>query len=306
MRTAAIETLTELAARDAGIRLMTADLGYGALEAFSGRFPDRFFNLGISEQLMSAAAAGMALSGNVVFTYSIGNFNTLRCIEQIRNDICYHEANVKILSVGGGVAYGQMGMTHHATEDIAMMRALPHMRVLVPADPEEAAAAVRYAAQTDGPCYIRLAKRGEARLYEKEADFCPTKLHRLLPGRNVAILGCGPILREGLRAAGELEKLGFSAGVYSVPCIKPLDVAGVQALAAAYPLLVTLEEHQVTGGLGGAVAEVLGEMSGPRSRLCRLGLPDTWSGVVGSREYLLAQYGLTGPQIAETVAQLLR
>ena len=122
----------------------------------------------------------------------------------------------------------------------------------------------------------------------------------------MAILGCDPILREGLRAAAELEQLGFSAGVYSVPCIKPLDVAGIKELASAYPLLMTLEEHQVTGGLGSAVAEVLGEISGPCARLSRLGLQDTWSSVVGSWEYLLAQYGLTGPQIAKTVVRLLR
>lgn len=306
MRTAAIEELIRLAARDSRICLMTADLGYGALEAFSERFPTRFFNVGISEQLMSAAAAGMALCGDVVFTYSIGNFNTLRCIEQIRNDICYHRANVKILTVGGGVAYGQLGMTHHATEDIAMLRVLPNMRVLVPADPEETVAAVRYAAGTEGPCYIRLAKRGEKNLYIKPDGVEITKIQALASGTDLAFLGCGPLLREGLCAAARLAQMGISAGVYSVPCIKPLDTEGLKRLAETYPLLITLEEHQIIGGLGGAVAEEVSTMPGPRPRVCRLGLPDAFSNDVGSREYLLHSYGLTGSEIVETAVRILR
>ena len=149
MRNTAIQEIERLAEQDMRICLMTGDLGYGVLESFAKKFPERYFNMGISEQSMTAAAAGMALCGSIVFTYSIGNFNTLRCIEQIRNDICYHNANVKIISVGSGFSYGQLGMSHHATEDVAMLRALPNMRVFVPADPEEALLAVNYAAKIE-------------------------------------------------------------------------------------------------------------------------------------------------------------
>ena len=163
MRNAVINEIERMAESDGRIAVMTADLGYSVLESFAARFPDRFYNVGISEQLMASAAAGIALSGCVVFTYSIGNFATLRCIEQIRNDICYHDANVKIIAVGGGFSYGQLGMSHHATEDIAMLRALPNMHVLAPADPEEALAAVRYAVGTEGPFYIRSGRTGGGR-----------------------------------------------------------------------------------------------------------------------------------------------
>lgn len=306
MRNTAIQELERLAEKDTRICLMTGDLGYGVLESFAARFPKRYFNMGISEQIMTAAAAGMALSGNVVFTYSIGNFNTLRCIEQIRNDICYHNANVKIISVGSGFSYGQLGMSHHATEDIAMLRVLPNMRVFVPADPEEASLVVDYAAKIEEPCYIRLAKRGEPVCYAKRSDIEICKLQEVLEGRDVALLLSGPLLKEGIAAAKQLGEAGISAAVYSVPCIKPLDQEGICQLAEKYSLLVTIEEHQAVGGLGGAVAETVGEMRRPCARVHRLGLLDTYTSTVGSHDYLCECYGLSGSKIAEEVLDFLR
>lgn len=306
MRNTAIQELEWLAEKNPRICLMTGDLGYGVLESFAVKFPKRYFNMGISEQVMTAAAAGMALSGNMVFTYSIGNFNTLRCIEQIRNDICYHNANVKIISVGSGFSYGQLGMSHHATEDVAMLRTLPNMRVFVPADPEEAMYAIDYAAGIETPCYIRLAKRGEPICYEKPSNMEICNLQEVQEGRDVALLVSGPLLKEGIAAARLLGNTGISAAVYSVPCIKPLDQKGICRLAKEYPLLVTVEEHQADGGLGGAVAETVGELERPCARVHRLGLQDVYTNVVGSHDYLCEFYGLNNLKIAENVLTLLR
>jgi len=305
MRNAVIEEIRQLAAEDPRIMVMTADLGYSVLEQFAEQFPNRFFNVGISEQIMTSSAAGMALCGNIVFTYSIGNFATLRCIEQIRNDVCYHNANVKIIAVGGGFAYGPLGMSHHATEDIAMMRTLPNMRVLVPADPEEALACVRYAVQVDGPCYIRLARRGEPVLYQKSNPFDIADIQPVITGDAAALLVCGPLLKNAIEAAEKLKKKGILIGVYSVPCIKPINCAAVCALANRYPLLVTVEEHEISGGLGGTIAEIVSEIAGLHSRVCRIGLRDEYTSIVGSHEYLCDCYGLSAENLAATVSNIL-
>ena len=239
MRNTVIDALTKMAETDDRITFVTADLGYSVLEDFAEKFPERFFNVGICEQAMSSVAAGMALSGEIVFTYSIGNFATLRCIEQIRNDICYHNANVKIIAVGGGVSYGQLGMSHHATEDIAMMRALPNMCVLTPADPEEALAAARYAVQTEGPCYIRLARRGEPVLYPKAGAIDVTKVQTVIPGEQVAVISCGPVVAEVKKACEALRRRGIEAGAYSVPCVSPLDRDTICAIARQAEWVVT-------------------------------------------------------------------
>lgn len=306
MRNTVINEIERLAETDERICIITADLGYGVLESFRDRYPERYFNVGISEQLMTSAAAGMACCGKTVFTYSIGNFPTLRCIEQIRNDVCYPNANVKIIAVGGGFAYGQLGMSHHATEDIAMMRALPNMRVFTPADPEEALAAVRYAVAQEGPCYIRLARSGEPVLYEKAAAFDVTKFQCVRQGTDAAILVCGPVLTEGMKAVKILEEDDISCGLYSVPCVKPLDGAAVRRIAETHSWLVTVEEHNVIGGLGGAVAEELSGMRGTHGALIRLGLQDVFSGVVGSNAYLRDYYGISGEKIAAETKKALR
>ena len=303
MRNTVIDALTNMAETDDRITFVTADLGYSVLEDFAAKFPERFFNVGICEQAMSSVAAGMALSGEIVFTYSIGNFATLRCIEQIRNDVCYHNANVKIIAVGGGVSYGQLGMSHHATEDIAMMRALPHMRVLTPADPEEALAAARYAVQTEGPCYIRLARRGEPVLYPKAGAIDVTKVQTVIPGEQVAVIGCGPIVAEVKKACETLRHRGIEAGAYSVPCVSPLDRDAVRTIARQADWVVTVEEHQITGGLGSAVAEALCDL--PDVRQLPMGIPDEYPHIVGSHEYLCDYYGLRADKIAEKILSVM-
>ncbi len=305
MRNAFINKIAEIAQKNRNIVMVTADLGYSVLENFRDRYPDRFFNVGISEQAMASIAAGMALEGNIVFTYSIGNFSTLRCIEQIRNDICYHKANVKIVSVGGGFSYGQLGMSHHATEDIAMMRSIPEMKVLVPSDPEEALEAARYVVSVDGPCYIRLAKNREPILYKKKS-YEIGKIHCVTAeGGKAAVISCGPVLKNAISAAEILKAEGIFVDVYSAPCIKPLDVESIKKIASSYSFLVTVEEHTVTGGLGGAVAEVLCGLSGNRTILYRLGLQDCFTGVVGNHDYLCEEYGISPGKIANTIRRIL-
>ncbi len=303
MRNTVIDALTNMAETDDRITFVTADLGYSVLEDFAAKFPERFFNVGICEQAMAPVAAGMALSGEIVFTYSIGNFATLRCIEQIRNDVCYHNANVKIIAVGGGVSYGQLGMSHHATEDIAMMRALPHMRVLTPADPEEALAAARYAVQTEGPCYIRLARRGEPVLYPKAGAIDVTKVQTVIPGEQVAVIDCGPIVAEVKKACDTLRHRGIEAGAYSVPCVSPLDRDAVRTIARQADWVVTVKEHQITGGLGSAVAEAPCDL--PDVRQLRMGIPDEYPHIVGSHEYLCDYYGLSADKIAEKILSVM-
>jgi len=171
MRTAFIKTLCELAEQDERIWLLCGDLGYSVLEGFSSRFPNRFVNVGVAEQNMTGIAAGLALSGKVVFIYSIANFPVMRCLEQIRNDVCYHNLNVKIVTVGGGLTYGSLGYTHHGVEDIAVMRVLPNMTVIAPGDPVEARLATQAILNTPGPCYLRLGKAGEPVVHQIEPEF---------------------------------------------------------------------------------------------------------------------------------------
>lgn len=302
MRNHVIDEIYSMAEFDSRIMLVVADLGYRVVDKFHQRYPERFINTGIAEQNMSAVAAGLAIEGNMVFTYSIGNFSTLRCIEQIRNDICYHNANVKVLAVGGGFAYGELGMTHHATEDIAMMRALPNMRVYVPSDSVEAVECLKDACSFDGPAYIRMARGGEAGFHEEGS---PLDVKRIVPyakaGRMVNIFTAGTVLNEGIKLCELLNGADISAGVFTVPCIKPIDRESIYNLAIHSKLLVTIEEHNVIGGLGGAIAEVLSEIGEEHAVLYRAGLQDTYTGIVGEQNYLRDYYGISADKIFDYI-----
>lgn len=303
MRNAFVKALEIQAARDENIFLITGDLGFGVLTDFSAKFPARFINAGICEQNMTAVAAGMALEGKTVFTYSIANFPTARCLEQIRNDVAYHDANVKIVAVGAGFSYGALGMTHHATEDIAFMRAIPKITVLSPCDPIEAEKAAEYAAAAAGPFYIRLGRGGEPAIHQDRSfSLRRGEALALKSGTDAAILATGAIAGEALKAAAILAERGISCAVYSFPFVKPLDEELLRRLAAAMPMLVTLEEHSACGGFGGAVAEVI---SGLRARaaLTRIGLGDTFSAIVGSQAYLRKSYGLDGESVARVILE---
>ena len=307
MRDAFTAALQSLAGKDPNLFLITGDLGFGVLKPYWETYPHQFFNAGISEQAMTGMAAGMALSGKTVFTYSIGNFPTLRCLEQIRNDCAYHHANVKIVCVGGGFVYGSLGMSHHATEDMAILRALPDVAVFTPGDPHEVRAVMPALTYHPGTCYLRLGRGGEPALHQK-----PIENYRigqglcLREGHDAALLSAGGILSQTVAAAEILEKQGVSAGVYSFPTLKPLDEEMIRRLAGELPLIVTVEEHTNLGGLGGAVAETVGDMAGSRARVMRIGMPDVYSTIVGSQQYLREQYGLDAASIAQRTLQALK
>lgn len=300
MRTAFFETLIELAAVDDRIELVVADLGFGAVEEFAGRYPDRFLNVGVAEQNMTGVATGLALTGSRVFTYSIANFPTLRCLEQVRNDVCYHHADVKIVSVGGGLGYGPLGFTHHASEDLAILRALPGLAVAAPGDPFEAAALAHTMGTTPGPAYLRLNRNGEPRVHAGPISLPPGKSITLAEGGDLSIIVTGSLLATALDAASILSKSGLSVRVVSMPWLAPLDVDTILNAAGTTSLVVTLEEHSVTGGLGGAVAEVVSGMD-ERCPVMRLGLPSTFISEVGTQEHLRAVLGLDPVSVARRV-----
>ncbi len=292
MRTAFINTLCELASQDPRIWLLSGDLGYSVLERFFARFPTRYVNVGVAEQNLTGVAAGVASCGHIVFTYSIANFPTIRCLEQIRNDVCYHELPVKIVAVGGGFAYGPQGYTHHGLEDLAVMRALPNMTVLAPGDPVETALATRALVNWPGPCYLRLGKARETVVHQNPPDFAIGRALRLREGRDVTLISTGATLAYTMETAGRLAtQHRIEARVVSMPTLKPLDTAAVAAAAHETGGVVTVEEHSIIGGLGSAVAEVLAELAGAHGPFARFGSPDQIRERIGSQAYLRDQDG---------------
>lgn len=301
MRDAFVRSLSELAEQNDRIVLITGDLGFGVLDDFARRFPKQFINAGVAEQNMTALACGMALEGYQVYTYSIGNFPTLRCLEQIRNDVCYHEADVKIVSIGGGFSYGQLGMSHFATEDIAIMRALPNMTVVVPSDPWEAAELTRQIAAIPGPTYLRLDKSA-AGLPEGPVQLGRSRSVRA--GTDVLLVAIGGIVEEAMAAADILSAEGISAGVQVVGTVKPLDPALVAAVGNAAAVVV-IEEHTVMGGLAGALAEACLSAGESPPKFLRVGLPDIYPTIVGDQKYLRNAYEMDAAAIAVKTRGLL-
>lgn len=302
MRDTFVDTLLGLAKADPRVTLLTGDLGFGVLDKFACELPRQFLNLGVAEQNMTGVATGMALEGRIVFTYSIANFPTLRCLEQIRNDAAYHQANVNIVAIGGGFSYGSLGMSHHATEDIAILRAVPNLAVYAPCDDAETRAITRRLADGSGPAYLRLDKSKV--VLGGDITVQPGRLRCLLPGSQVAVVACGGIVDEGLTAAETLRHRGVSCAVYSSHTIKPLDRESVVALAREFEAIVTLEEHVLSGGLGGAVAEALMDAGIRPRRFLRIALPDEFSAIVGSQEYLRTRLGIDAASIADRIGNM--
>lgn len=292
MRAAFIDTLCDLAEKDQRIWLLTGDLGFSVLEKFKNRWPDRYVNTGIAEQNMAGVAAGLASCGSIVFIYSIANFPTFRCLEQIRNDIAYHGLNVKIVSVGAGFAYGPAGYTHHGIEDVAVMRAIPGMTVVAPGDPVEASLATEAIAYHSGPAYLRLGKAREPTLHAATPDFEIGKAIPVRDGNDVTLISTGSMLRRALVCADALlQDHDIRARVLSMPSIKPLDAESIRRAASETRGILVLEEHRIIGGLGSAVAEVLASMKSCRAPLRVLGIPDRQIHTVGSQEFLVEQLG---------------
>lgn len=296
MRDAFIRELTALAKSDPSVLLITGDLGFGVLSEYADRFPNQFLNAGVAEQNMTGLACGLALEGHKVYTYSIANFTTLRPLEQIRNDICYHDVDVTLVSVGGGFSYGQLGMSHFATEDLAIMRALPNMEVVAPVDPWETKLLTRQMACKPGPKYLRLDK-GRAGTFEEQVKL--GEIRQVRSGSDVTLIGIGAILAEALQAAETLATQGIQARVLAVHSLKPFDTDAVLTAARETGGIITVEEHSVLGGLGGTVAETCLEAGVIPKFFRRIGLQDQYPSIVGDQNYLRASYRMDAAGILD-------
>ena len=308
MRDTFVETLMGLAGENRNNELITGDMGFGVLKPFWETYPGQFTNAGIAEQNMTGVATGMALEGKTVFTYSIGNFPTLRCLEQIRNDCTYHNANVKIVCVGGGFEYGPLGMSHHTTEDIAVMRALPNMVVCAPGDPVETREITKLIAKHKGTCYLRLG-RGGGRTFHK--SLTGLKLGEAVPieelkeNTKVAIFSTGGILDEAFDAKEGLNNKGVQTALYSFPTVKPIDKETILKVANSVDLIVTVEEHNVMGGFGSSVAEI---MAGNKTKayLKIMGISDAYTSVAGSQKYLRKCCGIDWESIIGKILDIIK
>ncbi|MEX2322712.1 MAG: transketolase C-terminal domain-containing protein [Acidimicrobiia bacterium] len=306
MRTTFIESLTDAAAADDRIFLVIGDLGFGVVEPFAQRFPDRFVNAGVSEQSMMGIAAGLADSGYLPFVYSIANFPTLRCLEQVRNDVCYHDLPVTIVAVGGGVSYGALGYTHFAVEDIGIMRCLPGLRTVIPCDPTETASLLAMLISDPRPSYLRLGKSGEPILgRDRPHSMIRFGWPREIGGSGgkVALLASGPIAAECLTAADALAEQGVLSTVWSVHSLPVAPEWWDEALPAA-ELIVTVEEHSRVGGLGSAVLESLSDAD-RCMRVLRLGFEDTRLKAIGSQDYLRRAHGLDSTAIHRRITSAI-
>jgi transketolase len=302
MRDTFVRALLGHARQDRRVILVTGDLGFGVLDVFSSELPQQYINAGVAEQNMTGLAAGLALEGKNVFTYSIANFPTLRCLEQIRNDVAYHEASVNIVAIGGGFSYGALGMSHHATEDVAILRALPGLRVFAPCDDAETVALLQCMVDAPAPTYLRLDKsKVGAGVGE---PVVPGRLRRLREGKDVAIVGYGGILAVALDAAQLVADEGLQCSVYSAHSLKPFDDGSLLDIARDHAAVVTVEEHVATGGLGSLAADVFAGAGRLPRRLVRLALPDAYSAIVGSQDYLRMRHGLDAQAVAACLRRL--
>lgn len=306
MRNEFADELTKLGHEDSRVVMLSGDIGNRLFDKFRAVHPSRFFNCGVAEQNMMGLAAGMAMSGMRPVTYTITPFVTTRCLEQIRTDACYHQVPVTVVAVGAGLAYAGLGPTHHACEDIAFLRAIPNMTVICPGDAWEVRAALRAAMKQDGPCYIRMGKKGEPLIHSGAiADFAIGKAIAIREGKDVCILSTGNILPEALHAADDLATHGVSAKVVSFHTVKPLDQACLREVLDRFPVVATVEEHSLVGGFGSAVAEWAVDAGILPKKLLRIGTPDAFFKKSGEQEFAREALGLTGRQIAGKIQQAL-
>ena len=295
MRTTFINSLCKSAKEDEKIFLLCGDLGFSVLEEYKDQFPDRFLNVGVSEQNMALVASGLALEGYNVFIYSIGNFPTLRAMEQIRYDVCYHNLNVTIVSVGGGYAYGPLGPSHHATEDFAMLRSIPNMVLAAPCDPVEADLVAKFFVERKGPGYIRLNKSGESKIHKQELRRINLgQIIQVLKGDEVAVLSNSALVETALDQINK-KCLGYS--LYSCPFIGNIDNEELIRIISDYKKIITFEEHQLSAGFGSFILEEANNLYSKQKitefpMIERIAIPDKFQSVAGSQEFLRQLSGL--------------
>lgn len=302
MRTTFVRTLEALAKDDPSIWLVTGDLGFTVLENFRDTFPNQYLNAGVAEQNLIGTAAGLALSGKKVFVYSIIPFITFRCLEQIRNDICYHKLPVCVVGVGAGYSYGHQGATHHAIEDIAIMRALPGMTVVCPGDPVETEAAVKAIAAMNGPCYLRLGKAGEPKMHDALPNFTIGKAIQMREGTDATLIATSTMLETAVKVVDQMKDAGMKIRLLSMPTVKPIDTDAIERAAKETAFIVTLEEHESIGGLGSAVSEVLSTKD-CRTRHLLLSTPPAFADAIGSTNFLRQRAGIDAESVIARIQQ---
>ncbi len=304
MRRACLDMVCELARLDRRIFFIGSDLGLGTMQAFREEMPERFFMEGISEAHVIGMATGLALEGKIPYVNTIASFITRRCFEQIAIDICLHRANVRLIGNGGGLVYAPLGPTHMVTEDIAIMRALPEMTVVAPADANEMRRFMPLTVDYPGPMYIRLAK-GYDPIVTRDQEFRMDRAFVMREGRDALVITTGVTLGTALQAVVELSEDGIDAGVLHVPVIKPLDNETILETVSGVPVVVTVEEHSIIGGLGSCVAELIAEASfSPGKAFRRVGVPDQFSDEYGSQAGLMKRFGITADRITGIVREL--
>lgn len=304
MRAKVLSMLMAIAEKDTSMVLLTGDLGFGLFEPFIEKFPEQFFNLGIAEQNMIGVAAGLALSGKSVFVYSIGNFPSFRCLEQIRNDLCYHNLNVNIIALGGGFNYGGLGMSHHATEDLSVMRAIPNLTVVAPSNANDAATAVSLLHKTPGPSYLRLEKCG-INSFTDQKLFIGKATH-INKGEDCCIVATGSIAKEAVEAAKQLKnEQNIDCQVIDMHTIKPMDVEQCELLIKNHKLIITLEENSIIGGLYGAIAEVAARIQS-NCLIVPMGIKDHYSHIVGDQQFLRNYYQLNSQAIVDLITSKIK
>lgn len=306
MRTAFVETLTELMRKHRDIVTITPDMGYSVFEGIQKEFPKRFFNTGVTEQSTISLAAGLSMSGFKVFVYAQAIFMTLRCLEQVRLDVAYETANVKIIGTAGGFWLHQLGVSHFSLEDIGAMRLLPNMTILTPGDPYEAQWATRKAFAIKGPVYVRLAKPDRKFVHTKPLSVTADGIFQISTGDKGALLVAGNLLSLAVEVKEQLARFGVDIAVYSIPTIKPINKSKLKVIMKKHAQVFTLEEHSIIGGLGSVISEYITDNHIQGVRLYRFGVPDEFIHVTGTREFLLECSGLSPDVLVDKIRRTMR
>lgn len=305
MRFAAVNAIYDAALKNKDIVFITGDLDHAKVKEFETELKNQYLNAGVLEQHIIGIAAGLALSGKKVFVYSIAPFITLRCLEQIKMDVCYQNLDVTIIGVGGGFAYGSVGASHHTIEEIAALRALPNMKIVCPANPMETSLLTKQLIQKGGPAYLRI---GKGREEDPETKY-PVEYGKgvvIREGGDITLLVSGTIATEALRVADILEKDGVNLEVINMHTIKPIDEKIIVDRLGSQKAIFTLEEHNILGGLGSAVAEVISESSVGRPIFKRFGIPDAWPETAGGQKYLRGVSGISAEIVADKIKKIIR
>tara|TARA_B110000438_G_C15773414_1_gene632973 strand:- start:814 stop:1737 length:924 start_codon:yes stop_codon:yes gene_type:complete len=303
LRNAFAREIKALASQDPSIVLLSGDIGNRLFDEYKASFPNRFYNCGVAEANMIGVAAGLAMSGLRPVCYTITPFITYRCLEQIRIDVSYHDVPVVIVGTGSGLSYASLGATHHSCDEMGMLRLMPNLTVLAPADEVEVRLGLKAALDHPHPSYMRIGKKGEPVVHKNSPSFSIGKVIKVREGRSVCLLSTGTILPVAVEAAELLEKKGVSAAVFSMPFVKPLDEEFLEKAFSQYDVVATIEEHSVLGGLGGSIAEWSSDHWNSKANLIRFGTRDEFLHITCDQEKARQYYGLTPNDISSRICE---